>query len=124
LCYNILFIKMIEVIIFGTIVGGIFIFRIIKNCTNDIQTPTQIQPTQPPIQQTIISPIYNEFNIFSVVYIESKNEELKDCSICLEEIKVGDQIRRLTCFHQYHINCIDEWLDINKICPECNQEFK
>jgi len=31
------------------------------------------------------------------------------CSICLEEYKVGDIVRTLVCFHNFHKDCIDEW---------------
>merc|ERR1719242_1387815 len=52
---------------------------------------------------------------------EQKEEVKKDsCSICLEEFKDGDQIRRLPCFHIFHKHEIDRWLKTgNDKCPIC-----
>ncbi|KAI1739280.1 hypothetical protein F4680DRAFT_422256 [Xylaria scruposa] len=32
-----------------------------------------------------------------------------ECTICLEEFKVGDQMARLECFCRFHRSCIDSW---------------
>merc|ERR1712087_794065 len=48
---------------------------------------------------------------------EKKKEQ---CSICLEEFKNGDSIRRLPCFHIFHTHEIDRWLKTgNDKCPIC-----
>merc|ERR1719495_761489 len=44
----------------------------------------------------------------------------EQCSICLEEFKNGDNIRRLPCFHIFHTHEIDRWLKTgNDKCPIC-----
>merc|ERR1712013_397767 len=44
----------------------------------------------------------------------------EQCSICLEEFKNGDSIRRLPCFHIFHTHEIDRWLKTgNDKCPIC-----
>eukprot|EP00591_Stephanopyxis_turris_P007650 CAMPEP_0195517206 /NCGR_PEP_ID=MMETSP0794_2-20130614/10239_1 /TAXON_ID=515487 /ORGANISM="Stephanopyxis turris, Strain CCMP 815" /LENGTH=389 /DNA_ID=CAMNT_0040645975 /DNA_START=164 /DNA_END=1330 /DNA_ORIENTATION=- len=35
--------------------------------------------------------------------------EYKSCSICLEQYNVGDHVRRIPCFHTFHVGCIDPW---------------
>ncbi len=40
----------------------------------------------------------------------SENLNLNRCSICLEDLEEGENVRLLFCFHQFHINCIDTWL--------------
>lgn len=32
-----------------------------------------------------------------------------ECTICLEEFEVGDQMARLECFCRFHRTCIDSW---------------
>eukprot|EP00554_Chaetoceros_debilis_P006450 CAMPEP_0194077754 /NCGR_PEP_ID=MMETSP0149-20130528/4326_1 /TAXON_ID=122233 /ORGANISM="Chaetoceros debilis, Strain MM31A-1" /LENGTH=507 /DNA_ID=CAMNT_0038758869 /DNA_START=188 /DNA_END=1711 /DNA_ORIENTATION=+ len=41
------------------------------------------------------------------------------CSICLEEYKVGDMVRTIPCFHEFHAQCIDQWLQLKDTCPIC-----
>ena len=55
--------------------------------------------------------------------ILSKSES-KECSICLDDFKVGDKICYLPCFHFYHANCIKEWVHNSNKCPLCNFEMK
>ncbi|XP_015876851.2 E3 ubiquitin-protein ligase SDIR1 isoform X2 [Ziziphus jujuba] len=41
------------------------------------------------------------------------------CSVCLEQVSVGELIRSLPCLHQFHANCIDPWLRQQGTCPVC-----
>merc|ERR1711933_268924 len=53
------------------------------------------------------------------VWLESKNKNNDDsvCRICLEPYKDGDEMRILPCFHMYHKECVDNWL--NKMSSRC-----
>ena len=42
------------------------------------------------------------------------------CSICLEDFKEGSVVVLLPCrSHTYHVECIEKWLRVNSLCPEC-----
>nr|AFK35739.1 unknown [Lotus japonicus] len=41
------------------------------------------------------------------------------CTICLEHVKRGELVRNLPCLHQFHANCIDQWLRQQGTCPVC-----
>lgn len=47
------------------------------------------------------------------------NPELSKCMICLCDYEIGEEVRTLPCFHIFHVQCIDEWLSRNKLCPIC-----
>lgn len=51
----------------------------------------------------------------------SKNKEEK-CVVCQENFKFGKRLITLPCDHQYHSDCIIEWLKIKKTCPMCQKE--
>ncbi|XP_010544259.1 PREDICTED: NEP1-interacting protein-like 2 [Tarenaya hassleriana] len=44
-----------------------------------------------------------------------------DCSICLQEWKIGEEGRKLGCGHAFHVNCIDAWLTRQGTCPICRK---
>lgn len=45
------------------------------------------------------------------------NEFHETCSICLSEINTTEMI--LDCGHTFHRHCIEPWLQMNNICPNC-----
>ncbi|KAI3898501.1 hypothetical protein MKW92_041618 [Papaver armeniacum] len=43
------------------------------------------------------------------------------CSICHEEWRAGDDVRRTACGHEFHPTCVETWLikDKQGSCPNC-----
>ncbi|PON45806.1 43kDa postsynaptic protein [Parasponia andersonii] len=50
--------------------------------------------------------------------VKASEDELT-CSVCLEQVNVGELLRSLPCLHQFHANCIDPWLRQQGTCPVC-----
>jgi len=50
-----------------------------------------------------------------VQFVATEEEEV--CVICLDSFKSGQSLVRLPCFHQFHADCIFEWLNCSKLCP-------
>jgi len=46
-----------------------------------------------------------------------------DCAICLDELEEGDAVRKLTCDHLFHKECIDPWLLDHHNCPLCKDDI-
>jgi len=46
-------------------------------------------------------------------------EELRCCTVCLEEVTKGQRVRTLPCLHTFHAECAEEWLKKKKLCPLC-----
>jgi hypothetical protein len=59
-------------------------------------------------------------------YISSENEEPdRLCSICQEKYIENQIIRKIKhCKHIYHQNCLDQWLENNIKCPECQYDLR
>lgn len=44
-----------------------------------------------------------------------------DCSICMDEVNLGDTVTVLPCSHWFHFDCIRAWLAEHDTCPHCRQ---
>jgi len=54
---------------------------------------------------------------------ESNCSDGIDCAICLDELEKGDEVRKLTCDHVFHKDCIDPWLLDHHNCPLCKDDI-
>ncbi|XP_014646358.1 PREDICTED: E3 ubiquitin-protein ligase RNF43 isoform X2 [Ceratotherium simum simum] len=41
------------------------------------------------------------------------------CAICLEEFSEGQELRVISCLHEFHQACVDPWLYQHRTCPLC-----
>lgn len=47
------------------------------------------------------------------------SSNLEPCCICQEEYTAGDIMGLLDCGHEFHTNCIKQWLVLKNTCPIC-----
>ncbi|PHU04686.1 E3 ubiquitin-protein ligase MBR1 [Capsicum chinense] len=47
------------------------------------------------------------------------SSNLEPCCICQEEYAAGDIMGMLDCGHEFHTNCIKQWLVLKNTCPIC-----
>ncbi|XP_043709377.1 E3 ubiquitin ligase BIG BROTHER-related-like [Telopea speciosissima] len=52
----------------------------------------------------------------------SQDGSTDQCVICRLDYEDGDALTVLSCKHSYHSECINNWLQINKVCPVCSAE--
>ena len=45
------------------------------------------------------------------------------CTICLEEFKFDEELKKLKCNHIFHKDCLKPWLDNKKKCPICRADI-
>lgn len=58
------------------------------------------------------------------VHVTSEDVERKtQCSVCWEDFRLNEIVRRLPCLHIYHENCIVPWLDLHGTCPICRKSL-
>ena len=62
-------------------------------------------------------------NLPNIKYSKGKNNESKQCIICMEEFKEREKVKLLPCAHIFHNNCIKQWLLKEKNCPFCKSEI-
>ncbi|KAI9118092.1 hypothetical protein K1719_010424 [Acacia pycnantha] len=50
---------------------------------------------------------------------EGSQCDAEPCCVCQEEFDNGDGVGTLDCGHDYHTNCITQWLKQKNLCPIC-----
>lgn len=63
-----------------------------------------------------INPVWKKYRKQPII-----NQKQLQCSICLEEVQVGENKYMLHCKHQFHPECIFKWMKDSKKCPICRQ---
>lgn len=48
-------------------------------------------------------------------------EQSLQCSVCWEDFKLAEPVRKLVCEHYYHTQCIVPWLQLHGTCPICRK---
>ncbi|XP_071041469.1 E3 ubiquitin-protein ligase RNF115 [Parasteatoda tepidariorum] len=43
------------------------------------------------------------------------------CTVCMEDFKLDEPVRRLSCDHHFHNECIIPWLELHGTCPICRK---
>ncbi|KAL5100932.1 hypothetical protein RYX36_005259 [Vicia faba] len=73
-----------------------------KHKVSVLQKSSSSMPQAPPSS----SAEKTQDNSNAVGNTKASDDELT-CSVCLEQVNVGDVLRSLPCLHQFHANCID-----------------
>ena len=68
---------------------------------------------------------YKKRKVLKIKTLHSNDEEnlLNECTICIEKYKKNDKIITLDCDHNFHENCIKEWLNNKNSCPNCRENI-
>lgn len=54
-----------------------------------------------------------------ISFMAISTQNVEPCCICQEEYDTGDNIGSLDCGHDFHTDCIKQWLAQKNICPIC-----
>lgn len=66
----------------------------------------------------------SEENIQKIPRVEVSAHEVSknlQCSVCMEDFKCRELVRKLPCQHLYHTDCIVPWLKMHATCPICRK---
>ena len=84
--------------------------------------PPQAYAPPPQMRGTAPAPVAGGTLGATLVAGGTRSAELADdeeCSICQENLRPGEMIRRLPCRHAFHCGCIDPWFKRSACCPCC-----
>ena len=63
---------------------------------------------------------YTSTNFKTTKIITLKNEG-EPCAVCQDDCHKNEKVRHLPCGHEFHLDCIDPWLNKNNTCPTCRR---
>ena len=49
------------------------------------------------------------------------SEHRAECSICMDEVNIGEEVTELPCKHWFHHACVSAWLLEHDTCPHCRK---
>jgi hypothetical protein len=67
--------------------------------------------------QKLLKKNQNKFIYGELVFKETTTA--KPCPICLDDYKIGEVLKIISCKHVFHRDCIKKWLQNNPVCPLC-----
>jgi len=51
------------------------------------------------------------------------NDGKAECSICMDNVEIGDEVTVLPCNHWFHGQCVTAWLKEHNTCPHCRKSI-
>ncbi|CAD8143782.1 unnamed protein product [Paramecium octaurelia] len=101
--------------------GGLNNFDLFKNYTDEeVNQMNKQQFYQYFIHKQITENHLNEPDVQIQKMMEQQNEKDNQCVICQEAIIMGeDETKVLICKHEFHQDCISNWITFKSTCPIC-----
>lgn len=62
-------------------------------------------------------------NIPTVAIMEDQITNKLQCSICMEDFVLLENVKKLHCDHRFHETCIKPWLKMHATCPVCRKKL-
>lgn len=92
--------------------------QIFSNFNNLVNSINQIEQNMEDVKVTL------EEDDLKNIKTEILESDLKSkCSICMMDLKKGEEVSTLECEHKFHSGCINHWLkEYNYKCPVCRKE--
>jgi DNA mismatch repair ATPase MutL len=100
----------------------------ISNLVGDLFSNIFDYINEPEMEDVKVTISKNDFEELKTIMLTNENikeYEDKSCIVCLEQYKVKDKLKILSCEHIFHENCIYQWLCKEKIsCPICRKDIR
>ncbi len=81
-----------------------------------------VNSVNPQMEDVVVTT--DEKSLDKIKTLKISKDMNEKCTICMDEMKEGEEYYNLTCKHIFHIDCIKEYLlNYNHQCPLCKEEI-
>jgi len=81
-----------------------------------------VNSVNPQMEDVVVTT--DEKSLDKIKTLKITKEMNEKCTICMDDMKEGEEYYNLTCKHIFHIDCIKEYLlNYNHQCPLCKEEI-
>ncbi len=81
-----------------------------------------VNSVNPQMEDVVVTT--DEKSLDRIKTLKITKEMNEKCTICMDDMKEGEEYYNLTCKHIFHIDCIKEYLlNYNHQCPLCKEEI-
>ncbi|KAF4381110.1 hypothetical protein F8388_012032 [Cannabis sativa] len=106
--------------------GRFFIINL--NAMFNLASPSTIEDDEPLFYDETEYPISTIENTVQISYETLMNINNTEALITIQDmfaadVSVGSEATKLPCTHAYHKQCVVEWLQVSKFCPNCRVEI-
>lgn len=92
---------------------------VLQETNNDTNT------TFDDVKVTLDQEQFNKLKCDIVNHDNINEYKLRECNICIEDYKEGNEVIELPCKHYFHKECIKNWLCDEKVtCPVCRKDMR
>ncbi|KAF4376401.1 hypothetical protein G4B88_000089 [Cannabis sativa] len=94
----------------------------------NLASPSTIEDDEPLFDDETEYPITTTENTVQISYETLMNINNTEALITIQDmfaadVSVGSEATKLPCTHAYHKQCVVEWLQVSKFCPNCRVEI-
>jgi len=82
-------------------------------------------PRYPFVRSPCHTPVHQAINPdeLDLAALESESaDDVSYCVICQDFYEESEELLVLPCFHRFHSDCVDPWLESHHTCPTCNMD--
>ncbi|XP_067393823.1 E3 ubiquitin-protein ligase RNF43 [Emydura macquarii macquarii] len=103
----------------STVIVIILIFVVRTKCHWSRTQDSVQQQTMQAISQLAIRKYQARCRLAALRDSASSCSSAPICAVCLEEFSEGQELRIISCAHEFHRECVDPWLEQHHTCPLC-----
>lgn len=108
----------------GVYGDAVFSQQALDRVISDLMEANPQSNAAPPATQNAIDRLERKKADAKMLDADGKGEAKGECTICISDVSVGDEVVCLPCKHWFHEDCVIMWLKEHNTCPVCRMAIE